>query len=720
MKKFIEKNYFNISYIYILVVTFYCIARLIVPIQFISANIYFTVFMTVFGVILGLYNIFVKKSYINTKYIVYLILFSIFNIFTIISVLKYGYINNLKHAAVFFIYFFVIYTTYFLINNEQRNRLYNGVFSLISLIHTLGVFISIIQFILLINYRVIDYRGISIRQGFMESRLFGILASPNYMSVISLVVIVYLIYYCKINSRGKIINYTIYFMISLNYIYIVLSGSRTTFVSLLVISFIYSIYVHYRDNKLKYILNIILTIIVVLSSYYSIKSISNFYLKHTSNMTININDDNLEKEEISLDREDTSERNISNNRFAIWQGTLDMVPNKPILGVSSGYWHQVGKDYDSSNYIIEQEYLPHNGYIELLFYNGISGFIFIGLFIIRSIYLMITRLKNNYKSIIFYDKLFVFLAVIVILTSNLFLSSTLYGMMLLGVILFSLLGYFNSKYVNDYQGFRKINIDEVKNIELEILKYIHNISENNNIKYHLAYGTLLGAVRHKGFIPWDDDIDISLLRQDYEKLYEVINKDNNSTYKVISYKNSDKYNLPFYRVYDTRTFYNNNYLKYDNFKLGICVDVFPFDYYEDISTQISKYDKFRQLSSYSFYGIRNDNQNELKNITRYILSSIFSIFKVSLWNKKIDSLAKSTKKSKYVDYLMEVKKYDTKLDISYFKESINIEFEEYSFKAPKEYHNILVKLYGENYMDIPKEEDRVSHADFDAYIKESY
>ena len=65
---------------------------------------------------------------------------------------------------------------------------------------------------------------------------------------------------------------------------------------------------------------------------------------------------------------------------------------------------------------------------------------------------------------------------------------------------------------------KEISIEESKRIQLDILKLIHEYCYNNGLKYTLAYGSMLGAVRHKGFIPWDDDIDIAIMRSDYEKL----------------------------------------------------------------------------------------------------------------------------------------------------------------------------------------------------------
>ena len=141
-----------------------------------------------------------------------------------------------------------------------------------------------------------------------------------------------------------------------------------------------------------------------------------------------------------------------------------------------------------------------------------------------------------------------------------------------------------------------LSMDEIKSVELEILKYVHEFCEKNDIKYFINYGTLIGAVRHKGFIPWDDDIDICMFRKDYEKFIELFSKDEGK-YKILSLESSDKYYNNFIKVIDSKTKIEDerNYKTYDS---GIFIDIFPMDFFDDLSLveKTYKLESFKLLS----------------------------------------------------------------------------------------------------------------------------
>ena len=125
---------------------------------------------------------------------------------------------------------------------------------------------------------------------------------------------------------------------------------------------------------------------------------------------------------------------------------------------------------------------------------------------------------------------------------------------------------------------------EMREIQLKMMDCIHHFCIKNKIKYSLAFGSLLGAVRHKGFIPWDDDIDIMMLRSDYELFVNTFNC-YNSNYKVYDYRKDTQYYYAFAKVCDERT------LRIESSKvqgLGVFIDVFPIDYYADTEKEAKR------------------------------------------------------------------------------------------------------------------------------------
>ena len=715
MLKLIEKNYFKINLAFILIVAVYCMCGLIVPLQFISANKVVAGGMTLLGILLATYNLVIKKVYLKIKTIEYLLLFFAFNIITSILVISYGYSTNIKNTLIFYIYFLTVFPIFTGITREEGKKIYNYFFYTVTVLNTFGVLVSLIQFVLLKGYRVHDYKGLYIRQGFVESRLFGILASPNFLSLISLIIIIFLV--LKICSFEKVYRFISIVAIVLNFIYIVLSGSRTAFICMMIAAVIYSIVMFYKKGNVKSLLKVALAIVVVLFSYKAVNFTSEQYLKFNKER-LEVQDKKLENKDnnLSLERTDTSEENISNNRFAIWKSTVSFVPKKPIFGYSGGNWYEIGKKTNPDEYIIKEHYLTHNGYLEILFYNGLAGFISMGIFVLSFFISMVKRIfRDKKEGLVNKDLLSIVIILMVILVSNLFLSSTFYGISLLGIILFLMAGYFYSIVSTDKSNFKKLDIDEIKEVELGVMDYIHNICREKGINYSLAYGSLLGAVRHRGFIPWDDDLDIALKRDQYDKLYQAILEDNNSIYKVVSWETDSRYPYPFYRVYDSRTVYENNYIQND-IELGICVDVFPFDDYKDVNKEITKLDMYRRLSVYTLYGIRNKEAG-IKNIIRYLMLVVFRLTRVKTWNKKLNDCSKAPVGGEYIDYLMESKKYSTKIDAKALDEVVECKFEDRVYNIPKDYDHILTTIYGLDYMEIPPLEKRIQHDDFVAYIK---
>lgn len=135
---------------------------------------------------------------------------------------------------------------------------------------------------------------------------------------------------------------------------------------------------------------------------------------------------------------------------------------------------------------------------------------------------------------------------------------------------------------------KEIYFQEQKLIALEILKFVHRFCRDNNLRMFLSYGTLLGAIRHKGFIPWDDDVDIMMPRKDYEILLKSFPE--HPRYKLQCIKNDPKYTKAFATINDIRTF-KEEYTIRNKFNKNLCIniDIFPFDTFPDDNQELRKF-----------------------------------------------------------------------------------------------------------------------------------
>ncbi|WP_297646823.1 LicD family protein [uncultured Treponema sp.] len=265
---------------------------------------------------------------------------------------------------------------------------------------------------------------------------------------------------------------------------------------------------------------------------------------------------------------------------------------------------------------------------------------------------------------------------------------------------------------------QQINIDELKTIQLSILDYIHTFCMKNNIRYSLCGGTLIGAVRHKGYIPWDDDIDIIMPRADYEKFCSSFNCNTNySKFKVLTCFNDRQYFQPFAKVVDTQTKLVESYDRpIDN--LGVYVDVFPVDFLPNSFIERKKYWKkiFKKRNFATvIYQKRNKNEGFVKRIFRIVLFYLFRFLPANIFAKKINKFA--TKKYFSSDYVAcSVFGYGKKEEMpkSVFNSCFELEFEGKKYNVMCGYKTYLKNIYGD-YMKLPPKENQVPKHDFRAY-----
>lgn len=251
------------------------------------------------------------------------------------------------------------------------------------------------------------------------------------------------------------------------------------------------------------------------------------------------------------------------------------------------------------------------------------------------------------------------------------------------------------------------DLKEVQQIEFGMMLYLKDIAEKNDIKIMLGGGTLLGAVRHKGFIPWDDDVDMMLLRSDYEKLIDCIQKDSNSRYKVMTVYNTASYPHPFAKLIDTQTYIDQkNQLEIKG--LGVAVDIFPIDAIPRGKYEVKHLFSFVSKKIEEISGLQDLNYHKVSGAFEY-WSKMARIKIKAILIDKISSCFPMTS-AQYVAAVMG--KYGEReiMKKEQMTQYTSLMFEGEAFLAPKGYRIYLTKHYGKDYMKLPpKSTQRAQH-----------
>jgi lipopolysaccharide cholinephosphotransferase len=270
---------------------------------------------------------------------------------------------------------------------------------------------------------------------------------------------------------------------------------------------------------------------------------------------------------------------------------------------------------------------------------------------------------------------------------------------------------------------KEIHLEELKQIELRILKQIHDVCAQQGFRYFLVGGTLLGAVRHNGFIPWDDDIDIGMPRVDYERFIDYCST-NEVPFKVICNKLDPKYGYLFAKAMDPNTVLIEETGNRYDVELGVYVDIFPIDGLGDTQDEATanlnktrfnrellvaaNWKKFSRSKTRAVY-------YEPIRLAFFVMSRMSSFGKLI---RKIESRydTDAFDKRNYVGCVCGAYRNKEIVEREVFLEYIDVPFEDTTFKCPKQYDKYLSSIYG-NYMQLPPEEKRVTHHSFDAYYK---
>lgn len=236
---------------------------------------------------------------------------------------------------------------------------------------------------------------------------------------------------------------------------------------------------------------------------------------------------------------------------------------------------------------------------------------------------------------------------------------------------------------------------------LTIMQFIDGVCAENNITYYLTAGTLLGAVRHKGFIPWDDDLDIAMPRNDYEIFVKIMKNIKNCDFSILTIEDSSYPNY-FAKVQKNGTVF----MEGEDSNWGIFVDIFPLD-------EAKNKNKFLKLQKLMFdFSVFSRRRLVSKNKTNIFMYCIAKVFSISTWKNIIEKLAKlqNYKEYKYyVNFGSQYSVFKQTMPKEWFGNETYIKFENINFRVPNNYDNVLISIYGKDYMQIPPESKRITH-----------
>lgn len=265
---------------------------------------------------------------------------------------------------------------------------------------------------------------------------------------------------------------------------------------------------------------------------------------------------------------------------------------------------------------------------------------------------------------------------------------------------------------------KKISVDDVKKIELDILLQFQRLCEKEGLTFFLAAGTLLGAIRHNGFIPWDDDIDVIMPRTDYEKLIEILKTHSVGKDILIQCLEFNNTEYPYAKLINKKTLVREKYIQ-EKENRSIWIDVFPLDIVPESELECRK--KCKEISFYRMLLTISHSRpfsarNMRKKIGKMILYPILRLIGSKRLACKIQS--------KVLDFTVEESNYRMVLVWGYgmkervsrevFAKTVEVEFEGHNFPAPIGWHEYLTSLYGD-YMILPPKNERITH-EFDAWI----
>lgn len=243
------------------------------------------------------------------------------------------------------------------------------------------------------------------------------------------------------------------------------------------------------------------------------------------------------------------------------------------------------------------------------------------------------------------------------------------------------------------------DLKDIQNVMLQMMADIDRVCQKHGIHYILDGGSMLGAVRHKGFIPWDDDLDIAMLRDDYIRFTEVANQELQGKYQFQCAENTPEYPYSFGKVFCLGTTFTEHFTAKLNISHGVYIDVFPMDYVNvEKQKQLARRRKWTSKFTQARYA--------KLGLTPGFKGFVGRCMPMKLINWCcLKNMMYHYKKSDYVQKLCHFGKNKPPISASLFTDTVRVPFESCTFSIPKAYDSFLRGRYGD-YMKLPPLEDQ--------------
>lgn len=255
-----------------------------------------------------------------------------------------------------------------------------------------------------------------------------------------------------------------------------------------------------------------------------------------------------------------------------------------------------------------------------------------------------------------------------------------------------------------------LSLKDIQTVELEILDYVAQVCEEHHLTYFLSYGTLIGAIRHQGFIPWDDDIDIAMPREDYNCLLDILRQEKGKSKYACFTPQDEGYYYLFAKVVDTTTTIVEE-KALTPFPMGVWIDIFPLD-----GLKRNDNCQYYQLLLYNRACAAAVNLKFPRKTSKWLQPLEYTFWKLCRLIGYAPFLKRAltlSEKYKYVDceevgFAYSYPAYNKYMKKEWFEETVMVEFEGRKFRAPARYHDYLTTQYGD-YMQLPPENKRITH-----------